>query len=129
MAGVWVARKPPGYAFVELDDCRDALDAINDLDAKNGWGVELSHNSKGSGGGRDGGGGGGRGRGVSSWQDKLVCHDISGGQEASLILVTNLIDPPLAPKTCCTNINSIYMNVVCCVVAVMVVKTNHYNMG
>lgn len=29
---VWVARRPPGYAFVEFDDHRDALDAIQRLD-------------------------------------------------------------------------------------------------
>ncbi|WCJ24291.1 Serine/arginine-rich splicing factor 3 [Euphorbia peplus] len=29
---VWVARRPPGYAFVEFDDCRDAMDAIRALD-------------------------------------------------------------------------------------------------
>ncbi|XP_039018220.1 serine/arginine-rich splicing factor RSZ21-like isoform X2 [Hibiscus syriacus] len=57
---VWVARRPPGYAFIEFDDRRDALDAIREFDGKNGWRVELSHNSKGGGGrgGRRGGGGG-----------------------------------------------------------------------
>jgi RNA recognition motif-containing protein len=29
---VWVARKPPGFAFIEFDDRRDAMDAIRDLD-------------------------------------------------------------------------------------------------
>jgi len=29
---VWVARRPPGYAFLEFDDERDALDAISALD-------------------------------------------------------------------------------------------------
>ncbi|CAN6454013.1 unnamed protein product [Victoria cruziana] len=56
LRSVWVARRPPGYAFIEFDDRRDALDAIRALDGKNGWRVELSHNSK-------GGGRGGRGRG------------------------------------------------------------------
>ncbi|KAL6533797.1 Serine/arginine-rich splicing factor rsz22a [Orobanche hederae] len=61
---VWVARRPPGYAFVDFDDRRDALDAIKELDGKSGWRVELSHNSSGGrGGGRGGGGGGGGGRG------------------------------------------------------------------
>ncbi|OVA07615.1 RNA recognition motif domain [Macleaya cordata] len=32
LRSVWVARKPPGYAFVEFDDRRDALDAIRALD-------------------------------------------------------------------------------------------------
>ncbi|KAI7757602.1 hypothetical protein M8C21_016493, partial [Ambrosia artemisiifolia] len=60
---VWVARRPPGYGFVDFDDKRDALDAIRELDGKNGWRVEMSHNSRGSGGGGGGGGrGGGRGR-------------------------------------------------------------------
>ncbi|XP_054791750.1 serine/arginine-rich splicing factor RSZ22-like [Prosopis cineraria] len=53
---VWVARRPPGYAFIDFDDRRDAQDAIRELDGKNGWRVELSHNSKGGGGrGRSGG--------------------------------------------------------------------------
>ncbi|THU60364.1 hypothetical protein C4D60_Mb07t11890 [Musa balbisiana] len=32
LRSVWVARRPPGYGFVEFDDRRDALDAIRDLD-------------------------------------------------------------------------------------------------
>ncbi|KAL5202400.1 hypothetical protein ABZP36_013352 [Zizania latifolia] len=48
--GVWIARKPPGFAFVDFDDKRDAEDALCDLNGKNGWKVELSHNSSGRGG-------------------------------------------------------------------------------
>ncbi|KVI05607.1 Nucleotide-binding, alpha-beta plait [Cynara cardunculus var. scolymus] len=70
LRNVWVARRPPGYAFVEFDDRRDALDAIRALDGKNGWRVELSHNSKGGGGGR----GGGRGRGGGGGED-LKCYE------------------------------------------------------
>lgn len=29
---MWVARRPPGYAFIEFDDRRDAMDAIRSLD-------------------------------------------------------------------------------------------------
>lgn len=58
LRSVWVARKPPGFAFIDFDDKRDAEDALRDLDGKNGWRVELSRNSSGRGGGRDGGGGG-----------------------------------------------------------------------
>lgn len=29
---VWVARRPPGYAFIDFDDPRDARDAIHELD-------------------------------------------------------------------------------------------------
>lgn len=65
LRSVWVARRPPGYAFIEFDDKRDALDAIRALDGRNGWRVELSHNAKG------GGGRGGRGRGG----DDLKCYE------------------------------------------------------
>ncbi|CAN1825252.1 Serine/arginine-rich splicing factor RSZ22, partial [Linum perenne] len=58
-SSVWVARRPPGYAFVDFDDKRDAEDAIHELDGKNGWRVEMSHNSRGGGGGGRGGGRGG----------------------------------------------------------------------
>ncbi|KAK9682976.1 hypothetical protein RND81_10G110400 [Saponaria officinalis] len=76
---VWVARRPPGYAFVDFEDPRDAKDAIHELDGKNGWRIELSHNSRGGGGGGrgapgggGGGGGGGRGRGGGS---DLKCYE------------------------------------------------------
>ncbi|XVF48203.1 hypothetical protein PTKIN_Ptkin03bG0171500 [Pterospermum kingtungense] len=62
---VWVARRPPGYAFIDFDDHRDAEDAIRDLDGKNGWRVELSHNSRGR---------GGRGGGRSGGSD-LKCYE------------------------------------------------------
>ena len=32
VAQVWVARKPPGFAFIEYDDERDAEDATRKLD-------------------------------------------------------------------------------------------------
>ncbi|XP_019417663.1 PREDICTED: serine/arginine-rich splicing factor RSZ22A-like isoform X2 [Lupinus angustifolius] len=67
---VWVARRPPGYAFIDFDDHRDAQDAIRELDGKNGWRVELSHNSRGGGGGR----GGGRGRPGGGGSD-LKCYE------------------------------------------------------
>ncbi|KAK6931083.1 Zinc finger, CCHC-type, partial [Dillenia turbinata] len=70
LRSVWVARRPPGYAFIEFDDRRDALDAIRALDGKNGWRVEFSHNSKGSGGGGRGGGGRGYGGG-----EDLKCYE------------------------------------------------------
>jgi arginine/serine-rich splicing factor 7 len=50
LRSVWVARKPPGFAFVEFDDLRDAQDAIRAMDGKNGWRVELSRSSGGAGG-------------------------------------------------------------------------------
>ena len=46
MTSVWVARKPPGFAFVEFEDPRDAYDACRDLNGREVGGrtvrVELS---------------------------------------------------------------------------------------
>ena len=60
---VWVARNPPGFAFIEFEDGRDADDAVRDLDGRRicGTRVRVEH-SRGPprGRGRYGGGGGGR---------------------------------------------------------------------
>uniref|UniRef100_A0AAV2M7M3 RRM domain-containing protein n=1 Tax=Knipowitschia caucasica TaxID=637954 RepID=A0AAV2M7M3_KNICA len=34
IASVWVARNPPGFAFVEFEDPRDATDAVRELDGR-----------------------------------------------------------------------------------------------
>jgi arginine/serine-rich splicing factor 7 len=34
LRSVWGARKPPGFAFVEFDDLRDAQDAIRAMDGE-----------------------------------------------------------------------------------------------
>lgn len=43
LVSVWIARRPPGFGYVEFEDPRDAKDAIRDLDGRyllttnNGW--------------------------------------------------------------------------------------------
>ncbi|MCO5555027.1 hypothetical protein L7F22_008566 [Adiantum nelumboides] len=69
---VWVARRPPGYAFIDFDDRRDAMDAIKSLNGKGGWRVEMS---RGAGGGGGGGGGGGRGR-VGDEKKCYECNEV-----------------------------------------------------
>eukprot|EP00193_Tetraselmis_chui_P004392 CAMPEP_0177760344 /NCGR_PEP_ID=MMETSP0491_2-20121128/5218_1 /TAXON_ID=63592 /ORGANISM="Tetraselmis chuii, Strain PLY429" /LENGTH=142 /DNA_ID=CAMNT_0019276239 /DNA_START=45 /DNA_END=473 /DNA_ORIENTATION=+ len=56
LRSVWVARKPPGFAFIDFEDPRDADDAVRELNGRNGWRVEFSRAERG-GGGRGGGGG------------------------------------------------------------------------
>ncbi|XP_057844328.1 serine/arginine-rich splicing factor RSZ21A isoform X1 [Cryptomeria japonica] len=63
LRSVWVARKPPGFAFIEFEDRRDANDAVRGLNGKNDWRVELSRSS-------GGGARGSRGRGG----DDLSCY-------------------------------------------------------
>jgi len=47
LVSVWIARRPPGFGYVEFEDPRDAKDAIRDLDGRTVFGrrlkVELSH--------------------------------------------------------------------------------------
>lgn len=56
LRSVWIARNPPGFAFVEFEDARDAADSVRGLDGRNICGrrvrVELS-TGKLAGSGRD----------------------------------------------------------------------------
>ena len=77
---VWVARNPPGFAFVEFEDLRDAEDAIKSLDGARICGekvrVEMARNRGSRGGGGGGGGGGFR---SSRSDDRFGGGDRYGG--------------------------------------------------
>merc|ERR1712228_85417 len=83
LRNVWVARNPPGFAFVEFEDPRDAEDSVRGLDGTRVCGqrvrVEMSSGQSRSGGrGGDGGGGGRGGRG-----DRRPIGGGRGGQRRS----------------------------------------------
>ena len=62
LTDVWIARKPPGFGFVEYEDEKDAQDAVDEMNNSEFMGkrlrVEVSM--------RERGGGGPRGRGAAA---------------------------------------------------------------
>ncbi|KAF0901986.1 hypothetical protein E2562_011815 [Oryza meyeriana var. granulata] len=98
LRSVWVARKPPGFAFIDFDDRRDAQDAIRDLDGKNGWRVELSRNASSGRGGRDRYGGSEKVTALQgALQGVVVCHQFVdaaiAGHHNTTVAAMNL--PPM----------------------------------
>ncbi|KQS70653.1 probable splicing factor, arginine/serine-rich 6 [Drosophila erecta] len=79
LRSVWIARNPPGFAFVEFESARDAADAVRGLDGRTVCGrrarVELSTGKY----ARSGGGGGGGGGGGSGGGGGLGGRDRGGG--------------------------------------------------
>jgi len=82
LKNVWVASNPPGFAFVEFEDDRDAEDAVRGLDGQTVCGrkvrVEMAKPRRGRGGGsggfsRRGGGGGDRGGSGGGSMDCYKC--------------------------------------------------------
>eukprot|EP00242_Pyramimonas_sp_CCMP2087_P013080 CAMPEP_0198210774 /NCGR_PEP_ID=MMETSP1445-20131203/22314_1 /TAXON_ID=36898 /ORGANISM="Pyramimonas sp., Strain CCMP2087" /LENGTH=129 /DNA_ID=CAMNT_0043884917 /DNA_START=73 /DNA_END=459 /DNA_ORIENTATION=+ len=79
LRSVWVARKPPGFAFIEFQDPRDADDACREIDGRHGWRVELSRSGGPGGGGGGGPRGGDRGgggpRGGGGGDGEMKCYE------------------------------------------------------
>ena len=86
---VWVARNPPGFAFVFFEDSRDAQDAVRELDGSRCCGVKIrvdlararspgARGGRGGGRGRDGYRGGGGGGGYGGGRDRY--SDRGGGR-------------------------------------------------
>ncbi|KXZ49634.1 hypothetical protein GPECTOR_20g491 [Gonium pectorale] len=71
---IWVARKPPGFAFLEMEDDRDAADAVRKLDGHQGWRVEFSRRADRGPPPRGGMGGGGGGMGGPMGRE-LRCYE------------------------------------------------------
>uniref|UniRef100_A0A061RFE5 Splicing factor, arginine/serine-rich 7 n=1 Tax=Tetraselmis sp. GSL018 TaxID=582737 RepID=A0A061RFE5_9CHLO len=70
LRSVWVARKPPGFAFLDYNDPRDAEDAVREINGKYGWRVEFSRADRGR-----GGFGGGRGFGPPGGGGERRCYE------------------------------------------------------
>ncbi|KAF4751013.1 serine arginine-rich splicing factor, partial [Perkinsus olseni] len=75
LESVWVARNPPGFAFVTFEDARDADDACRGEDGKdfNGRSIRVEVARRKSGKGK------GKGKGFSNWYRGGKGGDYGGG--------------------------------------------------
>eukprot|EP00092_Neocalanus_flemingeri_P083175 GFUD01104355.1.p1 GENE.GFUD01104355.1~~GFUD01104355.1.p1 ORF type:complete len:152 (+),score=33.40 GFUD01104355.1:132-587(+) len=84
---VWVAKNPPGFAFVEFDDPRDAEDSVRGLDGTRVCGtrvrVEMSNGGKGDRRTDRGSGGRGGGAGYRRSRTRSRSHDRRGRSRRS----------------------------------------------